>query len=401
MRLSEPIAIIGGGIGGLAAALALVRRGYDVAVYEQAQVLREIGAGIQISANGTRVLHALGVAEALAAVQVIPDGKEIRLWNTGQTWKLFDLGAQSVERYGFPYICIHRGDLQQVLLAALQREKADAVRTGRKCIGLAQHADRVLLRFADGDAFEAPLVIGADGIHSVIRQALFGPDQPEFTGIITWRGVMPMATLPPQISRTKGTNWVGPGAHVIHYPVRCGELMNFVGLVERSDWTIESWTMQGSVADLARDFRGWHADVQAMIGRIESPYIFALKGRPPMPRWSVGRATLLGDACHPMLPMLAQGAVMALEDAYVLARCIETFADHAAAFAAYEAARRERTARVVRGSAENARRFHHQALSRADEAEAYVTREWQEDRVKDRYEWLFTYDAVTVPLAPT
>jgi salicylate hydroxylase len=398
MASSGSIAIVGGGIGGLAAALALLRRGLDVTVYEQADELREIGAGIQISANGMRVLHALGLEAPLAAVQAVPTGKEIRLWNTGQTWKLFDLGATSVERYGFPYITIHRNDLHQVLAAGVRRCKPDAIVLGHKCVEVRQADQCVTLSFANGNRVQAGLVIGADGIHSVARQSLFGADRPEFTGIVTWRGVVPMRRLPPSISRTVGTNWVGPGAHVVHYPMRGGELLNFVGLVERSDWTIEAWDARGTQAELRRDFHGWHDDVHAMIDLIEAPYIFALKGRPPMPSWSRGRVTLLGDACHPMLPMLAQGAVMALEDAVVLARCIERYAGPGEAFAHYEAARRERTARAVRGSADNARRFHNQTLSQAEQAEAYVTREWQEDRIKDRYDWLFTYDATSVAI---
>src|SRR5262249_23229962 len=167
--MAPAVAIVGAGIGGLAAALALVRRGIDVAVYEQASELRELGAGVQISANGTRVLHALGLKQALDKVQVLPAGKEIRLWNTGQRWKLFDLGMESAERYGFPYITLHRGDLHGVLRHAFEQAKPDAIHLDRKCVGLSQSSDDVELRFADGASVTAKLLVGADGVHSVVR----------------------------------------------------------------------------------------------------------------------------------------------------------------------------------------------------------------------------------------
>lgn len=390
------ILIAGGGIGGLAAALALLQRGIDVDVYEQAPELREVGAGVQLSANGVRVLHELGVHEALRALACEAAGKEVRLWNSGQTWKLFDLGAVSVERYGFPYYLVYRPDLLAVLADGVRRTKPDAIHLNARCTGFEQSALGVTLRYEGGES-HGDVLIGADGVHSRIRQVLFGDDRPTFTGLMSWRGTIPIAKLPDHMRRLVGTNWIGPGAHVVHYPVHRGEYMNFNGTIERDDWRIESWTARGTREECRADFQGWHDDVQCMIDNIATPYKWALMGRAPLEQWGRGRVSLLGDACHPTLPMLAQGAVMALEDGFVLARALTAAgADVEQGLMRYQNARKARAEKIVHGSAENARRFQDRTLAEPAGAQAYVDREWSEERVKQRYEWLFTYDVTAV-----
>src|SRR5262245_17284260 len=399
MARLNTIAVIGGGIGGLTAALALLKRGIDVDVYEQSPHLREVGAGIQISPNGTRVLHALGLEHALSDVQVRPSRKEIRHWSTGQTWTWYELGPTTTRRYGTPHILLHRADLHGILAEAVARLKPNAIHLARRCVDVIQSDQHVEVRFETGEAVRAAFVIGADGIHSQVRECLFGPDRPQFTGCVAWRGVVPMQRLPAHVSQLLSTNWLGPRGHVLHYPIRRGELMNFVATVERGDWHVESWTEEGTTSELANDFQAWHPDVHVIIQNIDTPFKWALMVRGPMARWSKGRITLLGDACHPTLPFLGQGGVMAIEDSYVVAACLRRyFSDPSTALARYEGIRRERTAEVVRKSHSFRRQAFDAALDGTDAIAASVTQRWQQALARDRLDWLYAYDATALQI---
>jgi salicylate hydroxylase len=397
--LSKPrILIAGAGIGGIAAALALLQKGFPVALYEQVSELRELGAGVQIAPNGSRVLNALGLRAAMEAIASVPTAKDMRLYNTGQAWRVQDLGANAETRYGSPYWLVHRADFHAVLVQALRERAPDAVRVGMHCTGFMQDADGVSLTLENGKEVHGEVLIGADGVHSVIREQLFGGARATFTGFTAWRGVVPMKRLPERLRQQYGMTWIGPHGHVVTYPLRRGELLNFVTAIERDDWLIESWSEAGTVEECRRDFTGWHPDILAIIDAIDVPYKWAMLGREPLPHWSVGRVSLLGDACHPTLPFLAQGANMAIEDGMVLARCLERYDDVPEALRQYERARLERTSRIVLGSLENVSRYHNPELDDPQRAPAFMQREFAPRAMGARYDWLYEYDALRVAI---
>src|SRR5690554_501344 len=285
MKSNVSIGIVGGGIGGMTAALALLRKGFEVSVLEQAPELQEVGAGLQLSPNGVRILHSLGLSDELMKSAFEPLGKEIRLWNTGDKWKLFDLGVESLERYGFPYMNVHRNDLHQMLVKAVQKASPDTINLDHRFTAVERNDSKVTLAFDKKPSRTFDVVIGADGVHSTMREQLFGSGPVKFTGIVAWRGVIPMELLPEELRKPVGVNWIGPGGHVIHYPIRRGELMNFTSVVERQDWQVESWSTAGSNAEFHADYLGWNEEVHAYIEAIPQPFKWALLARPPMQRW--------------------------------------------------------------------------------------------------------------------
>ena len=313
------IAIVGAGIGGLTAALSLHRAGFDVHVYEQASTVSEVGAGIQVSPNASRVLHGLGLADDLAETGVRPLAMHQRRWQDGRTLVRAPLGDVVVEAIGFPHYQMHRADLLATLLRALPAER---VHVGHRLVGLADHGDRVEARFESGDTVTADVLVGADGIHSLVRETLFGPQDAHFTGCAAYRGLIPSERLADLELEVTSQVWMGPGKHFVHYYVQAERLVNFVAVVEQDSWTRESWTDQGDLAAALAEYDGWHPQVRTILGSVDETFVWALFDRAPLERWSVGRVTLLGDACHPMLPFMAQGAAQAVEDGATLTACL-------------------------------------------------------------------------------
>lgn len=359
MANTKHILIAGGGIGGTTAALCLADEGFQVSLLEQSTELVETGAGIQLSPNCTRVLHNLGLEPALRTRSFLPEGAQFRHWRTGKTISESTFGATLVERYGAPYYHIHRGDLMQVLANAAVDSPNITIHTNARVTGFEQDGNSVTL-FTDVQKFNGDALIGADGIHSTIREKMWGTEQPAFTGNVAWRALVPSDQLPNGLIRPMSTVWWGPGKHFVHYYVRGGNLVNCVCVVEKTGWEVESWTESGETAELRADFSGWHNDIQQLIDHIDdaSLYKWALFDRAPMSQWGIERVTLLGDACHPTLPFMAQGAAMSIEDAAVLTNCLGAFNDVTAALQRYEKLRKSRTANIQQGSRRNAKVFH-------------------------------------------
>jgi salicylate hydroxylase len=386
------ILIVGGGIGGLTAALALRQAGFDAHVYEQASVLREVGAGVQSSPNAVKVLHSLGLAEPLRAVAVVPLSTDSRDWQTGEILGRVPFAGAALTRYGAPYYHLHRADLHDVLRAAL----GDAhITLGSKCVGVEQSGSRVTAHFADGRSATGDLLIGADGIHSAVRDHVAGPDRAVWARQIAWRGLVPAEVGHQNGMELRSHSFWGPRRQFVTYYVSAGRLVNWVGNVQTDgDWREESWSARGDRDEALAEYDGWHPLVRALIAGTNDVYKWALYDRPPLDEWTRGRVTLLGDAAHPMLPYLAQGAGQSIEDAFVLARCLERDPNHPErALHHYAAARKERTAAMQAGSREAGRTMH-----LADPVEVRT----RNDRMRAdpaahiaRYDWIYGYDVGT------
>lgn len=375
--MNTEIAVVGAGIGGLAAAGFLTRAGFRVTVHEQARGFERVGAGIQMSPNAMRVLRALGLERRLRAVAFTPPTWSHRAADTGDLLGDLVLGTEAEERFGAPYLVLHRGDLHEALQQVVPPE---VVRFRHRLAGIepaGPGSGRLRLRFDDGTRADADAVVGADGVHSRVRELLFGPERPRFTGRVAHRTTF-LSRRVEGFDVTTNTKWWGSDRHIVIYPVTANaDELYYVTSVPDPAWDTESWSTRCDPAEVVEAMAGFHPEVRAVVSAAPEAHKWALFERDPLERWGEGAIVLLGDACHPMTPYMAQGAATSLEDAAVLARALGAYDDPALAFAVYEATRLDRTAKVQLTSRQNT---------------------W--GRAGGDTAWLYGYDALTAPLAP-
>jgi salicylate hydroxylase len=388
------ILIAGAGLGGLAAASCLMKAGHDVEVYEQAPQLGEVGAGIQISANAMHVLRHLGLAKAITKAGVQPGAYVFRLYDTGEIIQQFSLSDEHELLHGAPYTQLHRADFHGLLTAKAREFNPDVIRLDRRVVGFREATDSIELKFTDGSSARGDLLIGADGLKSVIRGQIVGDVPATFTGDAAWRVTVPVDRLPSPFLPQVMSVFMGPGGHAVCYYVRSGTLLNFVGIVETDEVSEESWTVKFPWEKLKADYKGWHPIIQTVIDLADRDQCFrwSLHNRPPIRNWSTARATLLGDSAHPTLPYLAQGAVMAIEDGAVLMRALRMTRTISDAVQMYQRNRIDRTARIVTQSSENRSLFHLRSVAELKAAFA------ERDEGADRNTWLYSYNPLTVEL---
>jgi salicylate hydroxylase len=356
---TKPILIAGGGVGGMTTALALAQRQIPVVLFEQAADFSDVGAGIQLSPNCSRVLRTLGLTKELDEQGFLPQHTQFRHWHSGKIISETSLGKSAEQTYGAPYYHFHRSDLLNLLLQAAKTQPLIQLKLNSRIESIEQIDDSVRV-LVNGETHTGSALIGADGIHSKVRDSLFGAESPTFTGNVAWRALVPTSSLPANLLQPAATAWWGPGKHFVHYYVRGGTMVNCVCVVESKEWQDESWNINGHFPDLAAEFADWHPTINTLLANANKKnlYKWGLFDRPPMVQWSIGRITLLGDACHPTLPFMAQGAAMAIEDAAVIAGCLNQTQDPTSAFLRYEKLRKKRTAMIQQLSRRNAKVFH-------------------------------------------
>lgn len=384
------ILIVGAGIGGLTTALALQRAGFRVAVFEAAPELGELGAGLTMASNGSIVLQHLGLGPVLDEFGCVPEAGAVLHYRDRRALVYTPHGEQTIRKFGAPYYQIHRSDLHDGLVRAILANDPECIHLNRRFTGLSESGGAITARFADATEVAGDLLIGCDGIRSAVRAALFGVDDPQFTGFEAWRGIVPIEDLPDGIVEPDTAVHIGPGHYLTRYKIRAGRLLNYVAVARADTWVEEGWSVRSTVDAVLKKFAGFSADVQSMLSVTppDACYRWGIFERRPLTRWSVGAATLLGDAAHPMTPFLGQGAVMAIEDAMIIARCLAASDSIVEALERYEAARRERANFV---SAES--RKAGEKLTTIDPDEYSLSVHSNEETLD-----LAGYNAVTVPI---